>query len=123
MAENRPDYRMSDLAARQNATIPPGATGYTPNPYTPYPQQQQQQQPQHQNPGKGVSAMDQNPPAYGEETKDNFDTNSNICMIQLTMKISQTNNAIQLLFIILVATIRNYSRYHVSLVFAVHCDF
>ncbi len=75
VAENLPDYRMSDLAAIQDATIPPGAAGYTPNPYTPYPQQQQQQQPQYQNPGKGVSAMDQDPPAYGEETKDNFDTN------------------------------------------------
>ncbi len=75
VAENLLDYLMSDLAARQDATIPPGAAGYTPNQFTPYPQQQQQQQPQYQNPGKGVSAMDQDPPAYGEETKDNFDTN------------------------------------------------
>ncbi len=44
-------------AARQDATIPPGAAGYTPNQYTPYPQQQQQQQPQYQNPVKGESAM------------------------------------------------------------------
>ncbi len=75
VAENLPDYRMSDLAARQDATIPPGAAGYTPNPYTLYPQQQQQQQPQYQNPGKRESAMDQDPPACGEETKDNFDDN------------------------------------------------
>ncbi len=37
VAENLPDYQMSDLAARQDATIPPGAAGYTPNQYTPYP--------------------------------------------------------------------------------------
>ncbi len=46
-------------------------------------------------------------------------------MIQLIMKISLTNNAIQMLYVILVATIRNYSRYHVSvfaLVFSVIFD-
>ncbi len=75
VAENLPDYRMSDLAARQDATIQPGAAGYTPNQYTLYPQQQQQQQPQYQNPGKGESAMDQDPPAYEEETKNKFDDN------------------------------------------------
>ncbi len=62
---------MSDLAARQDATIPPGAAGYTLNQYT----QQQQQQQQYQNPVKGESTRDQDPPAYGEETKDKFDDN------------------------------------------------